>query len=342
MPKSLNVEIFAPGTWNGFPFSVADMRGMVEAFKALKDNIQVPLKFGHNDEQPMTDGQPALGWVADVWLEEKGKDGKPKLMAKFIDMPKVVIDAIKKRLFKNVSVELAFDATHKGKVYDYALTGVALLGADLPAVNTLADLQAFMSRDANQGGLVFSRQMAFSALDYAESKPKSIGGTMPTPEELQAQLDEANAKIGKFTADAAARDATDKLRQEADATAAIKLHRETLLGKFDTAIKGGKLLPAQREAFTASLGINDDARVMSVTAEQVDAILGAQSASFSREPGSRQGEPDASTADAGEQLSDMAYELMAKDPKLQFTAALTRVMAGNKDLSKSHIQNEEG
>ena len=59
-------------------------------------------------------------------------------MATFADMPDIVFEAISKKRYRKVSIELDKDATHKGETFKWILSGVALLGAVLPAVNTLA------------------------------------------------------------------------------------------------------------------------------------------------------------------------------------------------------------
>ena len=144
--SKLTAEIFAVGKWNGMPFTKDDLASIAKNFDSFRDLLKVPLKFGHNDEQPMTDGQPALGWVDRVWI-----DGD-KLMAEFADMPSKVMDAIRKKLYRKVSVELDIGVNHKGREYDYVLSGVALLGADIPAVSVLADLDHYMMRRAFSSG----------------------------------------------------------------------------------------------------------------------------------------------------------------------------------------------
>lgn len=152
--RSLDAEIFAVGFWNGWDFTVDDLRDIVIAFDSLKEIHKVPLKMGHNDEQPMTDGQPSLGWVENIWVAGN------KLMARFSNIPEIVYKAFKQKLYKHVSIELDSGVQHKGSYYSMVLSGVALLGADIPAVNTLSDLTAFMSKD----NLVFKERIAFTAI----------------------------------------------------------------------------------------------------------------------------------------------------------------------------------
>lgn len=137
MTELRNVEIFAVGTWNGMKFVQDDLREIADNFVKLSNEIKAPLKFGHAEDQTLLgqdDGDFALGWVKTVRVAED------KLLADFTDVPQIVNDAISKKLFRQVSVEMDF-IRHTG----WALTAVALLGADLPAVTKLEDLQAFLS-----------------------------------------------------------------------------------------------------------------------------------------------------------------------------------------------------
>lgn len=155
--KSLTgVEVFAVGRWNGMTFGAADLAAMAQAFDNLKGFHKVPLKLGHNPEQPVTDGKPALGWVTALYVQGD------KLCADFEDVPNVVVSAIKRKLYRRVSIELSVDVRYKGKHIPFVVDAVALLGADLPAVNTLADLNAFLSRDAAQFNV--GKRAEFSAV----------------------------------------------------------------------------------------------------------------------------------------------------------------------------------
>ena len=51
MPELQRQEIFATGTWNGETFVEEDQDDIVQNFEKLKKEHEVPLKFGHNEEQ---------------------------------------------------------------------------------------------------------------------------------------------------------------------------------------------------------------------------------------------------------------------------------------------------
>lgn len=188
---NLTEEIFAVGTWNGIDFTLEDLKLMANAFNSLKDVHQVPLiKLGHNDEQPLTDGQPALGWIEDIFV--KGE----KLMAKLTDVPDIVAKAISKKLYRNKSVELDIGVEHNGEYYPWVVSGVALLGADIPAVNTLNDLGAYMSK-YSYSSISFTKRVTFS-LPEEKNRSKSMSGDTDDIS-VKKQLEAMEAKLAELT-----------------------------------------------------------------------------------------------------------------------------------------------
>lgn len=340
--SSLDAEVFAVGKWNGMTFTQEDIKGIADAFASLGDKMRVPLKFGHNNEQPITDGQPALGWVDKVWVQGE------KLMARFVDMPKVVMDAIKKKRYRNVSIELDMNVMHMGQAYKNVLTGVALLGADIPAVNTLKDLTHYMSRD---GGFAVGCHAAFSAIAGNITKESTmdleklqqqvtdltvkVGELTTTNAKLTADNAELTAKVGKFTAD---KEAADKAAREA----AIKTKREEITKILDAGVKATSITPAHRESFAKLLRVDDDAAVEAIDMEQVRAFANVK-ASFSRtgEQGGTGSEGDSNTS--GESVDirvDRAVkDEMAKNKSLTYMAAQELVFTRDPKLGREYIDN---
>lgn len=130
MAEIKGVEIFEVGEWNGDKYDESDLDAMVDAFK--HQQFVPPLKAGH-DETP---GRPALGWVAN--LRRVGT----KLIADFTHIPDAVFQVIKSRGFDRVSSEIYWDLKQGKKKFRRALKAVALLGADVPAVSSLAPLHS--------------------------------------------------------------------------------------------------------------------------------------------------------------------------------------------------------
>lgn len=240
------VEIFSTGTHNGLTFEEKDLDAMVQSFTALEKAARVPLKFGHNDSQPMTDGQPALGWVSRVWRAGS------KVLADFVDVPTVVFNAIRKGLYKQVSIELLKDVSREGSSHPWVLDAVALLGADIPAVKGLRDLQTLMM--ARQlPGIRFSQTAAFT-LDT------TIGDrAIMTDDEIKA--------LQKRAADAEAALETEK---KARFTEKVTAHRAQVKDLVEAAVTEGRIYPRVRDRILNSARFKDDSEVL--TAYSIDAV----------------------------------------------------------------------
>lgn len=133
MGKELkNIEIFAVGKWKGDVYTTDDLDAMVNAYQELKSRVEPPLKLGH-DFRPEA---PAVGWITSV-----RRDGD-KLLADIKDIPDEVYDAVEKKLYKKISAEIVLDYQDSvsEKTYPYVISGVALLGAKLPAITVLHDV----------------------------------------------------------------------------------------------------------------------------------------------------------------------------------------------------------
>lgn len=335
----MDAEIFAVGKWNGMEFSAEDLQGMAATFMTLGDNMRVALKMGHNDEQKMTDGKPALGWVDKVWVAGE------KLMAHFTDVPQVVVDAIKKKLYKNVSVEMDVDVNHKDTNYPYVLTGVALLGADIPAVNTLKDLTHYMSR-----GAAFSvgRSVVFSAIAGNREQGEE---DMQTIEQLTTKVAELTTQLATFTADAAAASAENAALKakvakfEADAEAATKATEKARIDakrkEAEKILEDGAaaeaITPAQRDTFSKVLRLSDDASVDALDIEQVKALIPAGKKVFSRTQAKNKDGKEDLELRADAQVAKEIAELQAANTDLSFAAAQKMVFDRNPELAREYV-----
>lgn len=325
-------EVFAVGTWNGMKFTEEDIDQIVASFEALNGGgyLEVPLKFGHNDEQPMTDGLPALGWVKKLYKKKDDK-GRTKLMASFDAVPEVVYAAVKSGRYRKVSIELEFDVTHKGKKYSHVMTAVALLGAELPAVNTLADLTAYMGR----GSLVASRKACFSlaATDgkltgekkMAEIDDKELAELRRKAGEAEA----AAAKVAQFEKD-------EQARKENEQKEKVKLHREKINGVLDNAVKEMRITPAQRSAFAKTLRVDDDTAVLAIATEDVEALMPEKQSdgrqAFGRAAADGKDEP------VEVELDKRVREVMNNSGgKLSYSRALEMVVAEKADAAREHF-----
>ncbi len=120
----MEFEIFRTGTHtsnNGVTksYSVSDLNSIADSYNP--QNLEAPIVLGHPKSN-----SPAFGWIETLRVVGD------RLIAKAKDVVPAFLDAVKKGLFKKRSISLDKD----GK-----LRHVGFLGAALPAVQGLADIQ---------------------------------------------------------------------------------------------------------------------------------------------------------------------------------------------------------
>lgn len=267
MAELKGVEIFASGTWNGRTFVDADLDGIVRSFDFFELSGRVPFKLGHNDEQAISDGQPALGWVERIWRAGS------KLLADFRDVPTIIYEAIRTGRYKFVSVELLRDVQADTRVVPLVLDAVALLGADVPAVGNLKDLQALtLSRLRGTERLAFMQAFTTSESQNRMTDPTPNAAAEQELAQLREKLARANADLA--TANSRATENHERFtRLEADTRAAkITAHRAEIVDMLETAVRKKEILPAVRERFTRRFKIDSD-DVMSIPLSDVEAYI---------------------------------------------------------------------
>jgi len=181
------MEIFSTGTWNDTDVTVEMLDDIVSAHNEIGDKIQPFVKLGHDKNQKLlqNDGFPAAGWITNV------KRIGDKIVADAEDVPKKIVDLVKKKAYKRVSVELYPNFTAqpeetggKSKIYPFVLSAVALLGGDTPAVTNLDDVLALYSKNSRDS-IVFEKKEVSIPMDN---------------EELKAQIAALTEQVNKFTA----------------------------------------------------------------------------------------------------------------------------------------------
>jgi hypothetical protein len=268
--NSWQVEVLSAGTWNGDTFTRADLREIAANFARLGRQVRVPLKFGHDDGQTLlgqADGDPALGWVSA--LEVRGD----RLVATFNQVPPLVRQAVEAGLYRHVSSEIAYQVKFHGERIGKVLVGVALLGADLPAVSNLADLGAYLSARgltplriyrftrAGTGPEPQGRSMTRHAVTPGpepqqgaepvpgHSPPAGGGGQSLAPDpvaRLSAELAQRQADVERLS------------RREAEAREALRLsrfhgERKTFAATLDGWVRTGALTPEARDKALAAV-----------------------------------------------------------------------------------------
>lgn len=250
MPESqtaehrIEAEIFSVGEWNGEHFTRRDLEEIASNFHKLKDNLRPPLKFGHDENQTLLgqrDGDPALGWVEA--LRVRGE----RLVATFAGVPGVVAEAIDKGLYRRVSAELYFNLRRKGKKLGKALKAVALLGADLPAVTNLRDLQAYLAIVAPEDlsgseARVFTWPVPHSSQLQSSSHQEE---EIPMPElDIPDTVQEELAELRAYREQQESQEALERQRRKNEA---FRVAREQAVSFCEEQVREGRLSPHLRD-----------------------------------------------------------------------------------------------
>lgn len=340
MPELKDREIFSAGTWNGLDFDKNDLEEIAENYDKLSDEHKVPLKFGHNKDQKVTDGQPAIGWVSRVYVNGT------KLFADFSDVPKVVFNAIKNKLYRTVSIELLFGVKKDGTRFNHILDAVALLGADKPAVSNLADLDALLATRANFDG---GRRLVFETIaGSVKTLDDEEEDDMPISEEkfnkLVASVDELGTKIDEKDKE------IDELKKENDSLKAknqkftedkesekVKTARDDVNQVLDAAVKQKTLTPAGREAFEKQFGVDDDEQVVKIDLDNVKAMFSVKKINDDKENALDKDKDDENLDNPEEELFSLVNKNMAETGEEKFEVAFMRVAKANPKLHKAYL-----
>jgi hypothetical protein len=180
------VPIFAVGEHNGEHYSLDDIGAMVDAFKELKGRLDPPVKIGHTSDefnlalaekmgiQPeFVEGEEGNGVMAFGWIDDLRIAGKI-LYADLVDVPIPIKDLIDSRSFRKVSAEIMFDFVDDGKVYPRVLSGLALLGGELPAVKDSGLETAAIYTQANKPDKSFEMKLDIESVTYEDVEPTLI------------------------------------------------------------------------------------------------------------------------------------------------------------------------
>lgn len=200
-----NVEIFAAGMHNGDRYDIDDLDDMVHAFHT--QGFTPAVKAGHSDKP----GTPALGWVEN--LRRVGD----KLLADLTHLPREIYEVVRRRGYDRVSAEIYWNLQTGGKTFRRALKALALLGAEPPAITSLAPLHTLFSQ--HQGELKVyvvdvGNDPSDETLRLMATPPNTarhLGGNYVMKEKLkQMSLEDARATAGEIL------DSKAKLLQQAE------------------------------------------------------------------------------------------------------------------------------
>lgn len=290
-----DVELMAAGTWQGHncpeagcKFTEDDIDEMVAAYQATIGEFDAPVKLGHDENQKLLqrDGYPAAGWVTN--LRRVGN----KLVGDLKDVPSVVAQLMASGGYRKRSSEIRPNAEVNGKKFKWVFSGLALLGADLPAVEGLGDIEKLyatlrLEKAEDATAFLFERnepevdpvEEVVAALDALVSKAEDlIRGQRGAPklrhlvqaakEELRRVAKNPSLKEKKMTIDEKALREALGLGDEDDVLAAIT--------KLKTPAEKTETTPSETEAGLAKKLSDAEARLLTLeTATVVNAATAA-------------------------------------------------------------------
>ncbi len=245
--QAKGVEIFDVGEWKGDPYTDKDLDAMVKHFN---DGVikNVPLKIGHDPKQQVA-GQPAVGFVERLYRVGS------KLLADFKNIPKLVAQAINDKAYHAVSSEIALNADFGGTVFEKLLTGVALLGAEIPAVNTLADLPAVFKAGKLQVCTFALTDGRIAPKAEAKTEDDEKAQMQATIARLKADNEAKDRKVAEMQAD---KEKADKKAADDAADEKAKAERKEIADFSAKLVSEQKIVPALRERIERSLEAADN------------------------------------------------------------------------------------
>lgn len=322
----IDKEIFAAGTWNGVPITDGDLTEIEKNFYILKDQLKPPLKLGHRDNlnQQKKDGEPAIGWITSI------KKVGSKLVASFKKVPEIVYKAINNGGYRTVSSEIFKNYTTNGKSYGKVLGGVALVGADLPAVTTLQDLANYYTE--NDMDLIHYAMENEDIMEIADLQKKH-------DEELQL------ARAAKTQADTAVLklEAENKRLLERISMQEYTQKADTFKAFCEDNVKAGKMTPVSRDKLLNILNKKEFTEGTSEIYFTIDDLKEIIENSAQILPEGEQGEgsgnrPKPSYTDPGAEVAKLVKAHM-DEFKVDYDNALNAVITNNPELADDYIND---
>lgn len=300
-----DVALVSVGTWAAATGVTTVTRSDLESMLAAHADQLVdhaPVKLGHASalNDAIGDGNPAYGWVVPTRIGTNAA-GKVTLFGDLVGMPAQLAD-VAPTAYRRRSVEIAWDVkTPAGKTYRAALVGIALLGAQAPAVKGLDDVLALYSAQP-----VEERRESLEVVEGLEDQPAAV--------RVLAHLRAAGATTEELTDLAAAAGARDT----ADVPPPVEDAGEH--GTQNTATQTtqeGRTMTVTDEQLRKMLGLEADA--------DVDAAVAAAIAEREAQAGTATGAPAApATATTGTPAAPAAPAAPATGTQPEATATGTQ------------------
>ena len=329
-PGEMEMEVFASGNWNGDEFTDSHLQDLVANFNELRDSVKPFLKLGGVDPHADVVHQPAIGWVDSLRIA----DGK--LIASVKDIPKIVFEAIKRKLYRRVSSEIYQNYKQQGKTYGLVLRAVALLGAAVPAVSTLKDLTTYLTQTGESDAV-----LAFSEVKFFPKEEKK----MPDVDIKVYEEQVTAAKAAEAAAKAEAETAKAQLKTfQEEQVAKAQVAKQTEIKAFcEKAVADGKLLPFVRDAIfpkdkPALLCFSDDAESVPLLPFEVfsDFVSKVQKIDFTERGADDKTPPRDESKTPGEIVDEKAKALVASKAAKNYSEAIKQVLTADPELASEY------
>ena len=251
--KINRMEIFRVGKHNGIDFTEEDLFKIERNFRELQGSLTPKLKITHREDQESLAGLASYGNLVNVYTEKV--DGEWRLFANLEDVPEQVAQWIREGRFSERSIEMYLKTEIGGKKYENVLTGVALLGHEIPAVPGMGKVvagsgaQVIDIRDAGkvpQGATAVGFAFDYKTINFKTQEANKM------PEEilkLQNQNKELEEKIKalefKMKDNAHAGEIETFKKQVAELQSKIAENND-LKAKFESAVAENKKLAEEK------------------------------------------------------------------------------------------------
>lgn len=341
-----DVEVMSTGVWNGDKFTVEDLNNIKSNFYDLKDLVKPFIKLGHNMKQEK-DGSPAMGWVKE--LKVVGE----KLTATLTQVPDIVYKAIRSGRYKRLSAEVYFNFKDKaGNIRRKVLRALALLGADVPAVDNLADLDAFLTQSILAGQFEDVKSYSWDVENEKElitiesfvNPEKDKEKKMGKEDEAKEYKDKAVQEEQKRKeAEKEAREYKEKLeaKEKEEKEKVKKASEEEFTAFTEKMVKDGKLTPALRDQLVKDFSFEEEKGFFVISFEAFKKFVSEQEKFIEfKELGSHEGEnlDQITNKETVQETVDRKTKKYALDNKLSYGDALTAVLEQNPKLADKYYE----
>lgn len=318
-------EIFKVGNWKGSATVVATkeyLAQMVQSYLELNSQVPgfaVPIKLGHNKRV----GEPAFGYAENIHLSSDGNI----VLADFNDVPPEIVDAVNEKKYNTVSVEIWPQVTYDGKTYPNVLSGVALLGAEWPAVKGLKPLSMF---SAEQEAPISLSQEEVEMKTFSEADHETLLAAAVAAAVLSEQTKTNEAVERATRAEVALAAFTDEAEKKA------------VSAVIEAAEAKGQIVPANKasvvamaEALRLSVEPAKRAEALATFKAFVEAL--PKKVDFKEAAGSEQ-EAEGSAERAGDRVDAAAKKLMAEKKAPDYRTAIDMAFAADPALKTAYAE----